>query len=1295
MLIGVTAAQAQFAPQGFSYQAVVRNNAGDPIVNQTVSLLFTIRSGAPNGPIAYSEKQTVSTNQFGLVTLNIGQGGLPLQGAFNTINWGGGAKYLSVSLETAPNVFDELGTSELMSVPYALYAVQAGSGGGGGGSGDNWGTQVAQTNPTLAGDGTAGNPLRLAPQNAQVGQVLKWNGSTWTPQDDIIGSGSGGGTVTQVNTGAGLTGGPITTSGTISLSNTGVTPGTYGSATQIPVITVDAQGRISGVFTTVPSPGTVNITGGAGINVTQQGINFTITNTGDTNPNDDLTLTSQFDGDVSGPYNNLQIKTAAVGNPELATNAVSADKIANGAVTTPKLADLAITSPKIADNSVTGVKIAQMGATNGQVLKWNGSSWAPAADQTGTLNLTPGLGIAINGTPPNLTIVNTGDVNPNDDLTVTSLFNGDVTGVFSDLQLKPGVVGTPELALGAVTNDRIANAAVTGPKIAQMAATNGQVLKWNGSSWAPAADQTGGVNDIIGGIGIQAIPNGSTFVINNTGDTNPSDDITVTSVANGDITGTFDNLQIKPLAVTNIHMGPNSVGTANIINASITGAKLNNMGAGNGQVLKWNGSTWTPANDEVGSGGGANYSAGDGISISGTFPNFTITNTGDLSNTNEFQTLSLTGNTLSITPNGNSVTLPGGNTYNAGQGINIIGSAPNFTIENIGDDDADPANELQIISLAGNTLTLSQGGGSVTLSDNDPANELQTISLTGNVLSLSQGGGDVTLLDNDPANELQLLSLSGTVLSISNGNDVNLAGLGGGTNFTYSAGTGISVTGNAPNFLINNLGDLDDTNELQTISLAGNTLTLSQGGGSVTLPGGNTYNAGQGIDITGSAPNFTIENIGDDDNDPANELQTISLAGNTLTLSQGGGSVTLPGGNTYNAGQGIDITGSAPNFTIENIGDADNDPANELQNLSLNGTVLSISNGNDVDLGGIAGSGSNWEKAGDDIFNKNTENVLIGTQGGGAGKLQVANNSDNPTISAKNSGDGPAGYFTSAAGPALITEEGNVGIGVASPSFKLDVDGAGHFATSGPSAQLLLENKGADFARISMRSAAPGAWNILGQTAGNDASRFEIRFQGGGTSLPVPPSFTSSARANVGIGGQNNGPTRFAVYHEDHGMLLQHVPSGNNWEMWVSDFGTLNLYNSILGPGIPAGSFAVNGIYTPSDRRLKKEIRGLGAGMLDRVMQLKPVQYAYSADPGSPTFGFIAQEVQALFPELVGQTRSRDGGETYLSLNYAGFAPLTVKAIQEQQTQIEALKAENEALRKRLEAIERWIENQK
>jgi hypothetical protein len=59
------------------------------------------------------------------------------------------------------------------------------------------------------------------------------------------GAGGGSGTVTQVSTGTGLTGGPITVNGTISLANTAVTAGVYGNATAVSQVTVDAQGRIT------------------------------------------------------------------------------------------------------------------------------------------------------------------------------------------------------------------------------------------------------------------------------------------------------------------------------------------------------------------------------------------------------------------------------------------------------------------------------------------------------------------------------------------------------------------------------------------------------------------------------------------------------------------------------------------------------------------------------------------------------------------------------------------------------------------------------------------------------------------------------------------------------------------------------------------------------------------------------------------------------------------------------------------------------------------------------------------
>lgn len=84
---------------------------------------------------------------------------------------------------------------------------------------------------------------------------------------NTLGGGGGNGTVTNVATGTGLTGGPITTTGTISLANTAVTAGTYGDANNVPQIIVDAQGRITsaGNVAIYTAGGVTNVATGTGL----------------------------------------------------------------------------------------------------------------------------------------------------------------------------------------------------------------------------------------------------------------------------------------------------------------------------------------------------------------------------------------------------------------------------------------------------------------------------------------------------------------------------------------------------------------------------------------------------------------------------------------------------------------------------------------------------------------------------------------------------------------------------------------------------------------------------------------------------------------------------------------------------------------------------------------------------------------------------------------------------------------------------------------------------------------------
>ena len=122
MLTGIAFAQA---PQGFNYQATVRNSSGGLIVNQNVNFKFNLMQNSPTSVPVYSETHYVPTDDLGAVNLVIGQG-TATTGTFSAINWGSGNYYMGIELNTG-NGYVAMGTTQLLSVPYALYALNAGN----------------------------------------------------------------------------------------------------------------------------------------------------------------------------------------------------------------------------------------------------------------------------------------------------------------------------------------------------------------------------------------------------------------------------------------------------------------------------------------------------------------------------------------------------------------------------------------------------------------------------------------------------------------------------------------------------------------------------------------------------------------------------------------------------------------------------------------------------------------------------------------------------------------------------------------------------------------------------------------------------------------------------------------------------------------------------------------------------------------------------------------------------------------------------------------------------------------
>ena len=152
----ITAGVWSQSPEKMSYQAVIRNSSDALVTNQSVGVQISILQGSTSGTEVYVETQTPTANANGLVSIEIGAGTV-VSGDFSAIDWANDSYFIKTETDpTGGTSYSITGTSQLLSVPYALHAKTAGTFTG----------TITETDPSV-------------PTGTEVGQMQYWNGTAW------------------------------------------------------------------------------------------------------------------------------------------------------------------------------------------------------------------------------------------------------------------------------------------------------------------------------------------------------------------------------------------------------------------------------------------------------------------------------------------------------------------------------------------------------------------------------------------------------------------------------------------------------------------------------------------------------------------------------------------------------------------------------------------------------------------------------------------------------------------------------------------------------------------------------------------------------------------------------------------------------------------------------------------------------------------------------------------------------------------------------------------------------------
>ena len=639
------------APDMINYQGVARNSVGNVLPNKKLSMRLSIHEGESTGTILYKETRTVTTNSFGLFTVAIGGTGADnVSGTIGGIDWGSAAKFIQVEIDPdGGSNFINMGSAQLLSVPYALYAGNSGNGTPTGNAGGdltgiypnpsikngavttNILADNAVTTPRIA-DASVTN-AKLADNSVTTSKVV--DGSITMAKlgpDVIFSSGTPGGPA-----GGDLSGtypNPLVKNGAISsikLADNSVT------TSKIVDASVTSAKLAAGVIpTSLPPNGTAGgdlsgsypnpIINNAAITSTKLADNSVTTS-----KIADASVTSAklaagviptslppngtAGGDLGGSYPNPIINNAAITSAKLADNSVTTSKIVDASVTSAKLAagviptslppngiasgDLSGTYPNPLVSKIQNIAVSNTVPLNGQVLKFNGTQWVPAIDDVGS-----GGG---GGTP-------------------TGPAGGDLSGTYPDPTIASGAVTTPKIANGAILTPKLADGAVNSNKLADLSVTTTKIVDGSVTSAKLAA----------GVIPTSLPPNGT---------------------ASGDLSGSYPNPFVS----------------------KIQNVSISNTAPTNGQVLKFNGTNWAPGTDNSGS-----LSLPYATSTSNASNLMSLTNTGTgaglegINSSTNANTFGVIGSITSLSSGAFSAGLRGINNNTSTNGYGIWGTHNGF-----------------------------------------------------------------------------------------------------------------------------------------------------------------------------------------------------------------------------------------------------------------------------------------------------------------------------------------------------------------------------------------------------------------------------------------------------------------------------------------------------------------------------------------------------------------------------------------------------------------------------------------